>query len=70
MYGSRRSEELMQALVEQGVVAVVLFGHLTGRWHPSQAGSDLTVVLASWHGSSRWQPLGCRMGRLKSFRMS
>ena len=70
MYGSRRPEELMQTLVEQRVLAVILFGHLTGRWHPSQAGSDLTVVLARWHRFSRWQPLGCRMGRLKSFRMS
>jgi len=51
-------------------VVVVLFGHLTGRRHPSQAGSALTLVLAGWHGFSRWQSLGCRMGRPKSFRMS
>src|SRR3954451_24755323 len=45
VYGSRRPEELVQTVVEQRIVAVVLFGHLTGRWHPSQAGSALTVVL-------------------------
>ena len=69
VYGSRRPEELVQTLVEQRVLAVVLFGHLTGRRHPSQAGSALTVVLAGWHGFSRWQSLGCRMGHPKSFRM-
>src|SRR4051794_30381903 len=69
VYGSRRPEQLVQAIVEQRVVAVVLFGHLTGRRHPSQAGSALMVVLAGWHGFSRWQSLGCRMGRPKSFRM-
>jgi hypothetical protein len=70
VYGSRRSEELVQTVVEQCVITVVLFGHLTGRRHPSQAGSALTLVLAGWHGFSRWQSLGCRMGRPKSFRMS
>ena len=43
--GSRRSEELVETVVEQRVFAVVLFGHLTGRRHPSQAGFVLTVVL-------------------------
>src|SRR6476661_6284316 len=31
VYGNRRPEELVQTIVEQRVVAVVLFGHLTGR---------------------------------------
>jgi len=52
--GIRRPEELVQTIVEQRVLAVVLFGHLTGRRHPSQAGSALTVVLTGWHGVSRW----------------
>jgi hypothetical protein len=34
VYGSRRPEKLVQTVVEQRVVAVVLFGHLTGRRHP------------------------------------
>ena len=59
----------MQAIVEPRVVAVVLFGHLTGRRHPLQAGSVLTVILTGWHGFSRLQPLGCQMGRPKSFRI-
>ena len=70
VYGSRWPEELVQTIVEQRIIAVVLFDHLTGRRHPSQAGSALTVVLAGWHGFSRWQSLGCRMGRPKSFQMS
>src|SRR4051812_15970758 len=53
VYGNRRPEELVQTVVEQRVVAVVLFGHLTGRRHPSQASFALTVVLAGWHGFSR-----------------
>ena len=70
MHGSRRPEELVQTIVEQRIVAVVLFGHLPGRRrHPSQASSALMVVLAGWHGFARWQPLGCRMGHPKSFRM-
>ena len=70
VYGNRRPEELVQTVVEQRVLAVVLLGHLTGRRHPSPAGSALTMVLAGWHGFSRWRSLGYRMGRPKSFRMS
>jgi hypothetical protein len=60
----------VQTIVEKRVVAVVLFGHLPGRRrHPSQASSALMVVLDGWHRFSHWQPLGCRIGRLKSFRI-
>ena len=55
VYGRWRPEQLVQTIVEQCVLAVVLFGQLTGRRHRSQVGSALTVVLAGSHGFSRWQ---------------
>ena len=66
---SRRSEELIQALVEQHVFTAVLFCELTGWRSLLRAGSVLTAVRKGRHRLSRWQPLGCRMGCPKFFRM-